>query len=724
MDRAHEMPNFDRVRENFLKRVESGLASRNMSASHNHTSRAKNLFVMSVMSLGYLSTDIDREIFQYASRFGPELDGLETTLEFMEYLFEHLNEEHPSNPTNFPCLNPKSEKPFDWPLVDMADYEFGSSATTERRDMKCVVVVTGLPPLHTKWVSRMKDFISHLFLRNIGQVKSVCLPLDSSVRRVKGIGFIEMATVSQAWHVYEALDHFCWPLGCGKATTVLQAVNCTDSNMHALWKVQMFKNYGRTELRPSQFLANTVSTTMNQRPKPRNSSKKRTKDGVGGSLQSLSPGNSRPDRDCQRLQVHIASHPPNCDPSTDNMDERVNISASQLLRAALKFTKAENLSDNNVCISSDRYQHVGVSNVEVTKSEQVEDTDMVNMGHLERSLQSSDSNSSVDSETESDNVSQNYSAPIGISHEVGTTRSQGEKLKGRYVSLQETNSDDNDEVREFDDNAYTADEFYVDNVEGDDSSVEEIMSDNSKRQLADELKQKVSDLVQSMNTLRSNLITAMGGGYICRRHNGSSSFDEAWVKADADIQRALEKNQLSLLLQAEQGYTESLQLWLPEEEQGTDRSNDSCVPDDGAHDVPLSTLSYILRQATSNVPVSCDFSTMTSGSRSVAEIHVMISTLRTLALTGWIRRSEQRMSALRRLYHDKAARAVECEDQLVEALEKTRKYTSQMNQLQGRINELQESLSYHRVAADRIRYNYKICNTEDECTFCLPQYTS
>ena len=60
----------------------------------------------------------------------------------------------------------------------------------------------------------------------------------------------------------------------------------------------------------------------------------------------------------------------------------------------------------------------------------------------------------------------------------------------------------------------------------------EIMSDNSKRQLADELKQKVSDLVQSMNTLRSNLITAMGGGYICRRHNGSSSFDEAWVKAD------------------------------------------------------------------------------------------------------------------------------------------------------------------------------------------------
>ena len=101
------------------------------------------------------------------------------------------------------------------------------------------------------------------------------------------------------------------------------------------------------------------------------------------------------------------------------------------------------------CISSDRYQHVGVSNVEVTKSEQVEDTDMVNMGHLERSLQSSDSNSSVDSETESDNVSQNYSAPIGISHEVGTTRSQGEKLKGRYVSLQETNSDDNDEVREF-----------------------------------------------------------------------------------------------------------------------------------------------------------------------------------------------------------------------------------------------------------------------------------
>ncbi|CAE7467989.1 Rnf26, partial [Symbiodinium microadriaticum] len=48
-------------------------------------------------------------------------------------------------------------------------------------------------------------------------------------------------------------------------------------------------------------------------------------------------------------------------------------------------------------------------------------------------------------------------------------------------------------------------------------------------------------------------------------------------------------------------------------------------------------------------------------------------------------------------------RVEECENHLEMALSRARQYNNQMQKMQRRMDELQESLSYHRVAADRIR---------------------
>lgn len=128
------------------------------------------------------------------------------------------------------------------------------------------MVITGLPTLPHIWylhlhfyfyfyfsfvnypfkflrVSRIQYLLSELLLKRIGKVSfcsyfvlfcfilfylfflkvsSIHIPVISTQSEtnsmstshiIKGVAFVELSRVSEAWLVYEALDGFCWPTG-------------------------------------------------------------------------------------------------------------------------------------------------------------------------------------------------------------------------------------------------------------------------------------------------------------------------------------------------------------------------------------------------------------------------------------------------------------------------------------------------------------------------------
>lgn len=83
------MPAFDRVRENFLKRVEDDISSKS-GVLCRETDPVRNLFVHTITSLGYSSMHVESLIAELCSVDSITLDGDYRTLDFILRLFKEL----------------------------------------------------------------------------------------------------------------------------------------------------------------------------------------------------------------------------------------------------------------------------------------------------------------------------------------------------------------------------------------------------------------------------------------------------------------------------------------------------------------------------------------------------------------------------------------------------------------------------------------------------------
>jgi hypothetical protein len=89
----YTMPAFDRVRENFLKRVEDDIKSNSASSAHGaskDTKSARNLFIRNITSLGYSHIPVESAIADLCSADSTNLDGDKRTLDFIWKLFKEL----------------------------------------------------------------------------------------------------------------------------------------------------------------------------------------------------------------------------------------------------------------------------------------------------------------------------------------------------------------------------------------------------------------------------------------------------------------------------------------------------------------------------------------------------------------------------------------------------------------------------------------------------------
>ena len=84
---GYVMPAFDRVRENFLKRVEDDMKAKSSDYKSFH---GNNPFIRSISNLGYSHTLVERMVKSCCRTSTIILDGNEKNLSFVLKLFQEL----------------------------------------------------------------------------------------------------------------------------------------------------------------------------------------------------------------------------------------------------------------------------------------------------------------------------------------------------------------------------------------------------------------------------------------------------------------------------------------------------------------------------------------------------------------------------------------------------------------------------------------------------------
>jgi hypothetical protein len=99
--------------------------------------------------LGYRNPTLAQQLTIFCQQYPYQLDGgsvytldfIETFLQTLLQISDHEEEEslpmiHRTNLTSSATSSSSSSVPFPWPLVDMAEYEFGSFGIENEVDMK------------------------------------------------------------------------------------------------------------------------------------------------------------------------------------------------------------------------------------------------------------------------------------------------------------------------------------------------------------------------------------------------------------------------------------------------------------------------------------------------------------------------------------------------------------------------------------------------------------
>ena len=86
---VYTMPAFDRVRENFLKKVEDELLSKASALTY---PTGKNVLVRAISSLGHPKAFTETTLRNFCVANTSSLDGKESTVEFMLHLFTKFTE--------------------------------------------------------------------------------------------------------------------------------------------------------------------------------------------------------------------------------------------------------------------------------------------------------------------------------------------------------------------------------------------------------------------------------------------------------------------------------------------------------------------------------------------------------------------------------------------------------------------------------------------------------
>jgi len=98
---------------------------------------------------------------------------------------------------------------FAWPVVEMAEYEFGGNA--DAVDFDNVVVIRNFPVLSTESQSYFELLLEGPFLSSLGKVRTINTPTDlSPEQRSKGFSFVELSSAVECDYVVKAIQNFCW----------------------------------------------------------------------------------------------------------------------------------------------------------------------------------------------------------------------------------------------------------------------------------------------------------------------------------------------------------------------------------------------------------------------------------------------------------------------------------------------------------------------------------
>lgn len=235
-----ELPKFERLKSRFLER------NAGFSLNFNEVEG----FFAGLSSLGFTCARDCVKAMCSSAIGNIVFDGEKESIRFLKTILSGCPV-HKGFDFNNINLRKSSPAEFKWPLLDMAEFEFGAAATCDvspiNSQLENVIVLIGTPESSHKIGKSLKRLIHELLSRIDCTVENIHIPTNAVNGKLRTCIFIICHSPSEAQRACKSLDGFRFPIAGTANDLVSELSSPLPDVSFTIWQARMFRSYGREE---------------------------------------------------------------------------------------------------------------------------------------------------------------------------------------------------------------------------------------------------------------------------------------------------------------------------------------------------------------------------------------------------------------------------------------------------------------------------------------------